>query len=90
MPIRFPSLDLMEARLADLAARLLDDFDKGWPALSGLSLADVKALGLSLSEGDVPLPALALRWQAMLGNIARLPLFCEIGTQVHQKYRLNR
>jgi D-serine deaminase-like pyridoxal phosphate-dependent protein len=77
MPIRFPSLDLMEARLADLAGRPLDDFDKGSSALSGVPLADVGTLGLSLPDRQVPLPALALRWEAMLGNVARLQLFCD-------------
>lgn len=67
----------MEGRLAELARQPLDDFEKGAPVLSGLSLADLGAQGLSLPGGHVALPVLALRWNAMLGNIARLQQFCD-------------
>lgn len=70
-------LALIEARVAELGDLSLDGFEKGVPHVPAIRLKDVESKSWSLPGGDVPLPALALRWEAMLRNINRFQSFCD-------------
>ncbi len=66
---------LLEA-LARLDLEPLSAVDKGVPGLPGLTIGNIGASHLSVLR-DVPTPAMTLRWDHVLHNIALLQRYCD-------------
>lgn len=64
-------------RVAELAARPVELGEKGWPATAeGRRPRELAGAGLRVLDGDLPLPALVLRHEAVRQNIDVMHAYC--------------